>query len=360
MSEIDQKLATMRQILARQGMAGFLLRGTDWFAWATGGSSNTVLLAAETGVAEVLVTLRDAYILTDSIEAERFLNEEAASPYLVWSAPWQDPFARKAFILDQTRGGLLASDRPRGVEYALPRELWLLRRELMPEEQDRYRLLCLEAAEAMTETLEAAHPDWTEFDLAAAGSAALWKRGIHPALTMAGGENRLPRYRHPVASREKLGSRAMLVFCARRHGLYANLSRFVYFRKPDKDDEKRKLDLAQVEAAAWQASRPGVPLSKIYEKIVASYESMGYVDEPSRHHQGGPTGYLAREELVSPQSTDPVADNTALAWNPSVKGGKIEDTILVRGSQTDILTVDPRWPTFEFADRKRPDFLVKL
>jgi hypothetical protein len=43
-----------------------------------------------------------------------------------------------------------------------------------------------------------------------------------------------------------------------------------------------------------------------------------------------------------------------------VKGGKIEDTILVRGSQTDILTVDPRWPTFEFADRKRPDFLVKL
>ncbi|HYX36707.1 MAG TPA: M24 family metallopeptidase [Oligoflexus sp.] len=360
MNEIDQKLATMRQILARQGMAGFLLRGTDWFAWATGGSSNTVLLAAETGVAEVLVTLRDAYILTDSIEAERFLNEEAAQPYLVWSAPWQDPFARKAFILDQTRGGLLASDRPRGVEYALPRELWLLRRELMPEEQDRYRLLCKESAEAMTDVMEAAHPEWTEYQLAAEGAAALWKRGIHPALTMAGGENRLPRYRHPVASAEKLGSRAMLVFCARRHGLYANLTRFVYFRQPDKDEEKRKLDLAQVEWVAWQASRPGVPLSKIYERIVSSYESMGYADEPSRHHQGGPTGYLAREEVASPQSSDPLGDNTALAWNPSVKGGKIEDTILIRGSQTDILTVDPRWPTFEFADRKRPDFLVKL
>lgn len=350
----------MRQILAKQGMAGFLLRGTDWFAWATGGSSNTVLLAAETGVAEVLVTLRDAYILTDSIEAERFLNEESPSPYLVWSATWQDPFARKAFILDQTRGGLLASDRPRGVEYALPRELWLARRELCPEEQDRYQRLCLEAAEAMTESLEAAHPEWTEFELAAAGSAALWKRGIHPALTMAAGDNRLLRYRHPVASREKLGRRAMLVFCGRRHGLYANLTRFVYFRKPDPDEEKRKLDLAQVEAAAWQASRPGVPFSKIYEKIVAAYESMGYADEPNRHHQGGPTGYLAREELVSPQSSDLVADNSALAWNPSVKGGKIEDTILIRGPVTDILTVDPRWPTFEFADRKRPDFLVKL
>lgn len=350
----------MRQILARQGMAGFLLRGTDWFAWATGGSSNVVLLAAETGVAEVLVTLRDAYILTDSIEADRFLNEEVASPYLVWSAPWQDPFARKAFILDQTRGGLVASDRPRGVEYALPRELWLSRRELMPEEQDRYRLLCKEAAEAMTETLEAALPDWTEFRLAAEGAAALWKRGIHPALTLVGGENRLPRYRHPVPTGEPLGSRAMLVFCARRHGLYANLTRFVYFRKPDKEEEKRKLDLAQVESVAWQVSRPGVPLNKIYEKMVASYESLGYADEPARHHQGGPTGYLAREEVATPQSTDPLGENTALAWNPSVTGGKIEDTILIRGSQTDILTVDPRWPTFEFADRKRPDFLVKI
>jgi Xaa-Pro aminopeptidase len=360
LTEIDQKLALMRQMLARHGMAGFLLRGTDWFAWATGGGSNAVLLAAETGVAEVLVTLRDAYILTDSIEAERFLNEETAPPYLVWSAPWNDPFARKAFVLDQTRGGLLASDRPRGVEYALPRELLLQRRELTPEEQDRYRLLCQEAAEAMTESLEAAHPEWSEYDLAAAGSAALWRRGIHPALTLACGESRLPRYRHPVPTQEKLGSRAMLVFCARRHGLYANLTRFVYFRKPDKEEEKRKLDLALIEATAWQASRPGVPLSKIYEKIVDSYESMGYTDEPSRHHQGGPTGYLAREELVSPQSTDTLGDQTALAWNPSVKGGKIEDTILIRGSLTDILTVDPRWPTFEFADRKRPDFLVKL
>jgi len=350
----------MRQILARQGMTGFLLRGTDWFAWATGGSSNTVLLTAEIGIAEVLVTLRDAYILTDSIEAERLLNEEAAPPYLVWSAPWHDPFARKAFVLDQTRGGLLASDRPRGVEYALPRELWLLRRELLGEEQDRYRLLCQEAAETMTDVLEAAEPEWTEYQLAAEGAAALWKRGIHPALTMAAGENRIPRYRHPMQTAEKIGSRAMLVFCARRHGLYANLTRFVYFRKPEKDEEKRKLDLAQVENSAWQASRPGVPLNKIYDRIVAAYASMGYADEAALHHQGGPTGYLAREEVVTPQSTDILGDNTALAWNPSVKGGKIEDTILVRGALTDILTVDPRWPTFDFADRKRPDFLVKL
>jgi hypothetical protein len=101
-------------------------------------------------------------------------------------------------------------------------------------------------------------------------------------------------------------------------------------------------------------------LNKIYDRMVAAYESLGYADEPARHHQGGPTGYLAREEIVTPQTTDTLSTHTALAWNPSVKGGKIEDTILLRATQTDIMTVDPRWPSFEFAERKRPDFLVKL
>jgi hypothetical protein len=48
----------------------------DWFAWATAGGSNTVLLAAETGVAEVLVTDEAAWILTDEIEAQRLKDEE--------------------------------------------------------------------------------------------------------------------------------------------------------------------------------------------------------------------------------------------------------------------------------------------
>lgn len=48
----------MRSALAETRAAGVRLRGTDWFSWATAGANHTVVLAAETGVAEVFVTAR--------------------------------------------------------------------------------------------------------------------------------------------------------------------------------------------------------------------------------------------------------------------------------------------------------------
>ena len=56
-TEIETKLGIMRDCLRQSGAAMLRLRGTDWFAWATAGGSNTVLLAAETGVAEIAVTV---------------------------------------------------------------------------------------------------------------------------------------------------------------------------------------------------------------------------------------------------------------------------------------------------------------
>lgn len=74
--EIAHKLEQLRNALDETGAAGIRLRGTDWFSWATAGACHTVLLAAETGVAEVLVTHDGAWILTSEIEAQRFKDEE--------------------------------------------------------------------------------------------------------------------------------------------------------------------------------------------------------------------------------------------------------------------------------------------
>src|SRR5512135_2837096 len=109
----------------------------------------------------------------------------------------------------------------------LPPELRDRRLLLSVGEQVRYREIGRRAAEAMSEVMHAARPTWTELELAGAGAEALWARGLHPALTLAAGEQRLPRYRHPTPSSARLGKEAMLVFCARGYGLYTNLTRFV-------------------------------------------------------------------------------------------------------------------------------------
>ncbi len=75
-AEVEYKLALMRESLEETGAIAIHLKGTDWFAWATAGASNTVLLTAETGVAEILVTNDNAWILTDEIEGQRLFDEE--------------------------------------------------------------------------------------------------------------------------------------------------------------------------------------------------------------------------------------------------------------------------------------------
>ena len=358
-SELEVKLARVRGIMEQHGLSAVRLRGVDWFAWATCGGSNVVLLTTDVGVAEVFITRAAAWVLTDAIEAPRMEQEEVPKGLRVWSCPWAERGQREAFVEEKRGGGQVASDRPQGQEVPLPAELVDARHSVLPEELERYRALGRDAAEAMTEVLQAAKPDWTGWQLAGAGAEALWARGIHPALTLVGEERRLPLHRHATASREKLGARAMLVFCARRHGLFANLTRFVYFREPTAEERRLATDVARVEAAAFKASRAGVTLGQVYGAMVEAYQACGHPGAEAFHHQGGSCGYGSRDDVAVPGSKVVLQPSNAMAWNPSLPGAKIEDTVVLTEGGLEILTVDPRWPTFTVEGRARPDLLVR-
>jgi Xaa-Pro aminopeptidase len=357
--ELAAKLATIRAALASAEAAAVRLRGVDWFAWATCGGSNVVILTTETGIAEVLVTADGAWILTDEIEAGRLAAEEIPAGFEIWAGPWNDPSKRPELVAGVVGSGAVLSDRPEPGERALPAELVAAKRRLLPEEIERYRALGREATEAMTEVLRVARADWTEWQLAGAGAEALWRRGIEPTLTLVGGEQRVPIFRHATATRAPLGARAMLVFCGRRHGLYANLTRFVYFREPSADERRLIQDVATVEAASFAASVPGATAGAVYDAIVKAYADLGHPGAEAFHHQGGTTGYLSREAFGLPGLGLVIEENTALAWNPSLPGAKIEDTVLTSAAGIEILTVDPSWPTVEVEGRPRPEVLVR-
>lgn len=357
MTEIAFKLAKIRNCMKTAGLAAVRLRGSDWFAWATAGGSSVVLSTSEVGVAEVLVTASDAWVLTDTIEAER-LRVEELTELPIWAHPWTAPAERDRFVAGCSDGGPVASDRPTRGEAELPPALLPLRWSLLPPEIDRYRQLGRAAAEAMTEVLHAARPEWTERSLAGAGSEALWSRGIDPALILVAGARRLPLYRHPTARHEQLGARAMMVFCARRHGLYACFTRHVYFRTPTGDERRTAAAVAAVEAEAFAASRPGTALSVVFAAMAAAYVRAGHPRAEAGHHQGGPCGYAAREAIARPGSTETLVDAGAVAYNPSLPGMKIEDTALIRGAELEFLTVDPAWPTVHVHGRPRPDLLL--
>jgi Xaa-Pro aminopeptidase len=352
-AEVAGKLALLRDCLERTGAAAICLRGIDWFAWVTAGGSSAVLHTSELGVAEVLVTREEAVILTDEIEVARLREEEVPAGFTFHVTPWAQVELRERYVLGLAGDRPVLSDRPRGLEQPLPTALRQRRLVLGSSEQARYRLLGREAAEAMTQVMQAARPEWTECDLAAAGAAALWRRGIHPALVLAAGERRLRVYRHPTPSHEPIGSRAMLVFCARRHGLYANLTRFVSFGPAPQDQRA----LMEVEATGLATVTPGKSLSAVYHAFAAAYNHADRLDAINEHHQGGITGYLAREIVATASTATELEEGMAFAFNPSFDGMKIEDTFLLGPQGLDNLTLDPRWPAVTVHGRQRPLWL---
>ena len=359
--EVDSKLELIRRALNETGATGVLLRGTDWFAWATAGADNTVLLTTETGVAQVLVTAEDAWVLTDEIEAQRLLDEELPANFKLHVNPWADVLARDSFGRDATNGGHILSDRPASDRDSLPESLLHHKRVMMPSELERYRQVGRLASVAMTEVLSNAQPTWTEYQLAGAGAEALWAYGLHPALTLVAGERRLPLYRHATPSYDSLGARAMLVFCARKYGLYANLTRFVSFVPLRAEHSELHHHVRQIEAEALNLCQPGTPLNAVYHALSQAYQQHGYPQAIREHHQGGTTGYLAREVVANPLTTDTLAEGIAVAWNPSLAGAKIEDTfVLVKDGMLENLTFDPTFPSVEVEGRNRPVPLERL
>jgi Xaa-Pro aminopeptidase len=354
--EVQAKLALLRATMTDLGARAVRLRGSDWFAWATAGGSNVVLLTAETGVAEVLVTADEACILTDDIELERLRNEEVPPGFTFHAAPWDQIEVRESYVRSLADDAAVLSDRPHHGEQALPAALRAQRLVLGAGEQQRYRQLGREAAEAMSEVLQRARPEWTEFELAGAGAEALLRRGIDPALVLVAGAERLPRYRHATPSHQVLGERAMLVFCARRHGLFANLTRFVSFGQAPAPVVQQAL--MTVEATGLAAIRPGVSLSAVYHALAQAYQHADRGDAMREHHQGGITGYASREIVATATTATALLEGMAFAFNPSFQGIKIEDTFLLGPNGLENLTVDPAWPTVEVQGRARPQWLV--
>ncbi len=357
--EVETKLAWVREALAEADSSLCRLRGSDWFAWATAGGSSTVLMTAETGVAEVIVGMRDAFVLTDHIEAGRLraeqLGGELAQVLPVRAVPWGNPDAWEAAALaDVQPDGPVLSDRPGPAEEALPEALLVRRRTLLPAELARFRQVGRAAAEAVTGVLLAATPQMTELELAALAGAALRRRDLDDALVLVAGQRRLPLYRHPTPQDEILGNVAMLVVCARGHGLVASLTRFVSFVPLPDAARAAHARVRTVEAAVLAASVPGTCLLDLYGVLAEAYREVGDPGAVLEHHQGGLAGYQAREAIATRGAAISLDVGSVLAWNPSVRGAKIEDTIALTGVGLEVLTLDPAWPQATVAGLPRP------
>jgi Xaa-Pro dipeptidase len=342
-AELDAKHDKLVEWLKAQGLAGVLIRRNENVAWVTGGAVELrVLTPGETGVASLLVTAAGKrYYFTTENEAPRLRDEEfGALDFEPVVFPWwaDDTAGAAAKIA----GGPLGSDAP-GAGFT-PVNLYPLRSALSESEIARYRWLGAETAAATVEALHEFEPGLSEYDLEAITAAGLLRRGIMPSVALYAVDERIFNYKHAVPRGKRLKQYGMLNLCSRKWGLAISITRFIYFGALPAELAARFESAAQVNAALLNASRAGATSVELFKVAQTAYAAQGFPGEERFHHQGGATGYGEREWVATPSGTEVVVNNQAFAWNPSIRGGKVEDTVILRDGVIENLTATPEVP----------------
>ena len=347
-TERAAKLAALRELLDRRGLPAVALTGTDGVAWVTGGLTNRIEAGNPASAAWVVVTPDAAHVVTTNVELPRLRAEAALDEFELRGVDWfdADGFVDLAVEL---AGAPVAQVGGLGADVA--DDLIELRLALLPSEQERLAALALDA----TRALEAAVREWTpgELDVTvqARVAAGLEAVGAFGACLIVGGDDRVERFRHPLADGKAMTRLVMAVVVAERHGLHVATTRFGSAGPLPDSVRAARHSAASVERAVLDATRAGEDYGDALTALATAYSSVGRPDEWRDHYQGGPVGYRQREFEIVPTQVEsrwfatPIAVGTAVAWNPSIAGGgKCEDTYLVGEDGLHRLTDTGAWP----------------
>lgn len=344
--EINQKLKRVESLLDRSNAGALLLSRHGNIAWITAGQVEArVVLGLETAVCRLLLT-RDGrrYYLAPNNEAARLADEEFAGlGYEAVLYPWHESGDDRLGELVGDRGLLSDTAHP-GAKLV---NLTELQTPLLPDEIERFRRVARETAEATVEVLDRLTPGVSEHEMAARTSAALLRRGVDPTVLLMGVDERIHRYKHAVPRNGVLQRYGMVNLCARRWGLVVSITRFVHFGPPPAELAAAFEAAAQIHAQMLHATRDGAASSEIFAETERAYASVGAAEEIERHHQGGACGYAERDWVITPRGIERVVAPQAFAYNPSLRGAKAEDTVVVAGGRIEILTETPKLPKIE-------------
>lgn len=344
--EVAAKLEQLRALMQARGVDALQLTSIANTAWLTAGAATYVDESVDTAACALLVTREHARVLTDPIEEPRLRAEERldALGFDLVVEPW---YARGQALRTLTAGRRFAADVAETAgapSVNLNGELITLRSQLMGGEQARLRAGARLAADAMDEVARAVRPGMTELEAAALLSAASRRRGGTATVTLVASDERISRYRHPLPTAKVAERQMMLVLCLRYRGLVSALTRTVYFGEASAALRNLGAAVARVDAQVIAATRPGSTLGELFEVLRAAYADEGEPHAIEEHHQGGTIAYLSRETLARPGSMSRVAVGQAFAWNPSLRGAKSEDTLLLTEAGPEIITAINGWP----------------
>ena len=346
-AELEEKHSVLQEFLKANSLDAFVISRHENIAWATAGLVEMrVGIPREIAVGSLLVT-RDgrSYYLTTNNEAPRLAQEEFVHlDYQPVIQPWYDNDVQASIKKIVGSGKVASDDATIGVPAISMKPLRL---PLTDGEIARYRWLGEHIAEATTDTLLELRPGMTEATMQAMVCRRLLAQSILPSVLLTSVDERIRNYRHAVPQEGVLQKFGMLNFCARRWGLSVSITRYVHFGDMPAELEEKFAAVTRVNASLLHGTREGTRADELFTMAQRAYTEQGYPGEEQMHHQGGATGYWEREWVARPGGSERVLKQQGIAWNPSLQGAKIEDTVVLHHGKIEALTRTPRLPVVE-------------
>ena len=350
-SEIDQKIKRVHLFLKNEHLDGILLTQVRNFYWITAGlGNNQIVLNKDNGAASLLI-MKDGsrHLICSGSESGRLMDEALGRlGYQLHMYDWYEANPTKDIrgdiIKEISKGGKIGSDVPYPGTTLLDTRFKKLRYSLTDSELKRYRWLGKQTTEAVAEVCREVQPEMDEYEIEAMTAGALRSRGIIPTVLLSAVDDRITKYRHALPGGAKLQKYAMINVVAEKWGMPIAVTRFVHFG-PLPDELSQKIEkTAKVNAQVEEATVPGKSCADIFELYKQWYAEAGYPDEWKKHHQGGAIGYDDREFVIYPKVEETVQERQAFAWNPTITGTKVENTIIAFKDHIEVVTTSDDWP----------------
>ncbi len=361
-NEKKEKERRLKKFLKNEELDGVLLNKQHNFAWFTGGGRNYVSTATEQGSVSLLLTRKEKILIANNIEKPRISEEEIEeNEFKFEEFKWYQN--QKEVIANLIKGKKIGSDDRFPGTINLAPKIDSLRYSLTSSEIKKYRQLGKITAIKVEEVCRKIKPQEKESKIAGRISDVLRSEGILPIVLLVGSDERIEKFRHPLPTDKRVNKCVMVAGCGRKWGLIVSLTRLVYFGKIPLKLRKKHNAVTRVDTVLIANTLPGKPFAGILRKGIETYQETGFPDEWQNHHQGGPTGYQSRDYKATLKEKRKVEPYQAVAWNPSIKGTKSEDTIIALPSGPEIISSTDSWPKIKVPYQgktwERPDILEK-
>lgn len=346
--DFQRKIEKLRLLLGTKKIDAILLDSQTNFKWLTGGGNNFVLKTMDNALNTLVVTEGEVYLLATASDLNRLMDEELGEFNI---KPCKYDWYNESVTVGLQRIGIDIKNT--GSDIGLPEavsvedDIKRIRSILTDLEVENLKSYSLAFSKVLTGFCNKIKPGVSELEIEAELTKQLRLKGYVPAVLLVGSDERVYRYRHPVATEKKVATYVLIGSCVEREGLQISLSRAVSFGTTTPELVKRQHSVNLIEANCYHRCKPGVSLGELFNVVKDAYEKAGFPEEWKNHTQGGVIAYSPREFMVTEGEKYILSNNTAVSFNPTIAGVKSEDVAVIEGNIIHQISIDPDWPCEE-------------